>query len=174
MTLDSPITISVIYRAPKSIPSHRHTKMTGPSNAYIGHGPVTLISEDVADIPMNPSACLAQGQPDLPYRWEVEKQDRNISPNSMIPQSVADAFNAQTSMYQQMPILLPQQPFERYSENDNGASIFAIEFESLFDAKGNPEKKLQILHIACGKLCCPKQPAVANHSLRQSHPMPSP
>ncbi|KAI8165820.1 hypothetical protein K4K49_012606 [Colletotrichum sp. SAR 10_70] len=123
--------------------------MTGPSNAYIGHGPVTLISEDVADVPMNPSACLTQGQPDLPYRWEVEEHNRTISPNSIIPQSVADAFNAQNYMYQQMPILLPQEPFERYSENDNGAAIFAVEFESLFDAETNLEKRLQILHIAC-------------------------
>ncbi|KAK1855618.1 hypothetical protein CCHR01_01793 [Colletotrichum chrysophilum] len=101
--------------------------MTGPSNAYIGHGPATLISEEIADIPINPSACLAQGQPDMPYRWEVEEQNRNISPNSMIPQSVADAFNAQNLMHQKMPVLLPQQPFERYSENDNGAAIFAVD-----------------------------------------------
>ncbi|KAJ5018633.1 hypothetical protein K4K57_004390 [Colletotrichum sp. SAR 10_99] len=102
--------------------------MTGPSNAYIGHGPVTLISEDVADVPMNPSACLTQGQPDLPYRWEVEEHNRTISPNSIIPQSVADAFNAQNYI----------------------AAIFAVEFDSLFDAEANPEKKLQILQIVCG------------------------
>ncbi|KAJ0273511.1 hypothetical protein CBS470a_012238 [Colletotrichum nupharicola] len=126
--------------------------MTGPSNAYIGHGPATLTSEEIADIPINPSACLAQGQPDLPYRWEVEEQNRNISPNSMIPQSVADVFNAQSLMYQKMPVLLPQQPFERYSENDNGAAIFAVEFESLFDAEADSERKLQILHIACDKV----------------------
>ncbi|KAF5523443.1 hypothetical protein CGCA056_v005719 [Colletotrichum aenigma] len=70
----------------------------------------------------------------------------------MIPQSVADAFNAQNLMYQQMPVLLPQQPFERYSENDNGAAIFAVEFESLFDGEANSERKLQILHIACDKV----------------------
>ncbi|KAE9571571.1 hypothetical protein CGMCC3_g12412 [Colletotrichum fructicola] len=126
--------------------------MTGPSNAYIDHGPATLISEEIADIPINASACLAQGQQDLPYRWEVEEQNRNISPNSMIPQSVADAFNAQNLMYQKIPVLLPQQPFERYSENDNGAAIFAVEFESLFDAEANSERKLQILHIACDKV----------------------